>query len=118
MEQLKLVIRQQVKAEEKTSLSDDIFVAAYCQHGSIRQAAAFLSQQTGQDVSKDQVHRALQLGARGGDTEVVGGSRVSRFPIGSRSVRVISQSRHAGRRVKAVRHITRQSPVVLAMGSR
>jgi hypothetical protein len=60
MEQLKLMIRQQVKAEEKTALTDDVFVAAYRQHGSVRQAAAFLSQQTGQDVSKDQVHRALQ----------------------------------------------------------
>ncbi len=60
MEQLKLMIRQQVKAEEKTSMTDDVFVAAYRQHGSVRQAAVFLSQQTGQDVSKDQVHRALQ----------------------------------------------------------
>jgi hypothetical protein len=59
-ERLKLIIRQQVKAEEKTALTDDVFVAAYRQHGSIRQAAAFLSEQTGQNVSKDQVHRALQ----------------------------------------------------------
>ncbi len=60
MDQLKLLIRQQVKAEEKTSLTDDIFVAAYRQQGSVRQAAIFLSQETGKDVSKDQVHRALQ----------------------------------------------------------
>jgi len=58
-EQLRLMIRQQVKAEAKTSLTDDILVTAYRQHGSVREAAAFLSQQTGHDVSKDQVHRAV-----------------------------------------------------------
>lgn len=58
--QLKLMIRQQVKAEAKTGLTDDIFVAAYRQHGSVRKAAAFLSQQTGRHVSKDQVHCALK----------------------------------------------------------
>ncbi len=60
MEQLKVMIRQQVKAEVKASLSDDLLVAAYRQHGSIRAAAAFLSQQSDQDVSKDQVRRAVQ----------------------------------------------------------
>jgi 3-deoxy-D-manno-octulosonate 8-phosphate phosphatase KdsC-like HAD superfamily phosphatase len=68
-EKLKLMIRQQVKAEEKTALTDDVFVAAYRQHGSIRQAAAFLSPQTGQDISKDQVHRVLQRA--GGATAVL-----------------------------------------------
>ncbi len=58
--QLKLMIRQQVKAEAKTGLTDDIFVVAYQQHGSVREAAAFLSRQIGRDVSKDQVHRALK----------------------------------------------------------
>lgn len=59
-EQLKLMIRRQLKAEKKTSLTDDIFVAAYRQHGSVRKAAAFLSEQTGRSVSKDQVYRALK----------------------------------------------------------
>ncbi|GAB6185670.1 hypothetical protein [Thermopirellula anaerolimosa] len=59
-EQLKLTIRQQVKAEGKTSLTDDIFLQAYRQCGSVREAAMFLSRQTGREVSKDQVSRALK----------------------------------------------------------
>ena len=59
-EQLKLMVRQQVKAEGKTSLTDDVFLQAYRHCGSVREAAAFLSRQTGQAVSKDQVHRALK----------------------------------------------------------
>jgi len=58
-EQLKLMIRRQVKAEGKTSLADGVFVQAYRYCGSVREAAAFLSRQTGQEVSKDQVQRAL-----------------------------------------------------------
>lgn len=59
-EQLKLMIRQQVKAEGKTSLTDDAFLQAYRHCGSVREAAAFLSRETGQEVSKDQVQRALK----------------------------------------------------------
>jgi len=59
-EQLKLMIRRQVKAEGKTSLADGVFVQAYRYCGSVREAAAFLSRQTGQEVSKDQVQRALK----------------------------------------------------------
>lgn len=58
--QLKLMIRQQIKAEQKTNLTDDIYQQAYRQCGSVRAAANFLSEQTGQDITKDQVHRALQ----------------------------------------------------------
>ncbi len=68
MDQLKSLIRQQVKAEGKTGLIDDILVAAYRQHGTVREAAAYLSRETGQEVSKDQVHRALQ---RSGGVAVV-----------------------------------------------
>lgn len=56
----KLMIRQQIKAESKTELSDDILIAAYRQSGSTRGASTYLSQQTGREVSKDQVHRALK----------------------------------------------------------
>jgi len=59
-EQLKLMIRRQVKAEGKTSLTDDVFLQAYRHCGSVREAAKFLSRQTGRDVSKDQVSRALK----------------------------------------------------------
>ncbi len=56
---LKCMIRQQVKAEGKMNLTDDAFVAAYRQCGSVREAATFLTCETGQDVSKDKVQRAL-----------------------------------------------------------
>lgn len=59
-EQLKLMVRQQVKAEGKTSLTDEVLLQAYRHCGSVREAAAFLSRETGREVSKDQVHRALK----------------------------------------------------------
>ncbi len=67
-EVLKQMIRQQVKAEMKTQLNDDIYLAAYRQCGSVREAAAFLSAETGREVTKDQVHRAL---ARAGGAAAV-----------------------------------------------
>ncbi len=60
LDRLKLLIRQQVKAEEKIGITDDILVAAYRQEGTVREAAAFLARTTGQEISKDSVHRALQ----------------------------------------------------------
>lgn len=65
---LKQMIRQQVKAEMKTQLNDDIYLAAYRQCGSVREAAVFLSAETGREVTKDQVHRAL---ARAGGAAAV-----------------------------------------------
>ena len=58
--QLSLVIRRQIKAESKTELSDDVLTTAYRHCGSTRSAASYLSQQTSRNVSKDQVHRAVQ----------------------------------------------------------
>ncbi len=58
-DQLALLIRQQVKAEAKSSLNDDVLVAAYRQFGSMRKAAESLSKETGQQFSKDQVQRAV-----------------------------------------------------------
>lgn len=57
---LALVIRRQIKAEGKTQLTDDILVAAYQQEGSVRKAAVFLSERTGQSVTKDKVQNALR----------------------------------------------------------
>ena len=57
---LRRMIRQQVKAEEKMNLTDDAFVAAYRQCGSVRKAAALLTRVAGQDVSKDKIQRALK----------------------------------------------------------
>jgi hypothetical protein len=59
-QQLKLMIRQQVKAESKSELTDDILIAAYRHSGAYRSAAEFLGEQTGQEVSKDAVYRAVQ----------------------------------------------------------
>ena len=59
-EQLKRMIRRQVKAEQATALTDDAYVLAYRRCGSVRDAAALLSRETGQQVSKDRVHRAIQ----------------------------------------------------------
>lgn len=56
---LKQTIRQQVKAESKTELTDAVFVAAYQQHGSYRAAADFLTEQTKQTVTKDKISRAV-----------------------------------------------------------
>jgi hypothetical protein len=58
-EDLKLTIRQQIKAENKSELTDDIYVRAYLQEGSLRKAAEFLSKQTQTVVKKDRVRRAV-----------------------------------------------------------
>lgn len=59
-EQLKLIIRQQIKAEHKSELPDTVFVAAYRHCGSYRAAAEYLAKQIEQPVSKDAVHRAVK----------------------------------------------------------
>ena len=57
---LKAVVRQQLKAEIKSHLTDVALIAAYQQHGSYRAAAQALSSQQGTKVSKDRVCRAVQ----------------------------------------------------------
>lgn len=59
MDKLKRLIRQQIKADKQTQLTDDIYKQAYRQCGDVRSAAKFLSEQTGQKVSKDKVQGAL-----------------------------------------------------------
>jgi len=56
----KQVVRQQVKAEIKGHLEDDVLIAARLTHGSTRKAAAALTEELGRPVSKDQVQRAIQ----------------------------------------------------------
>ena len=56
---LKLLVRRQIKAEQKTELTDAVLVQAFLQEGSFRKAAEFLTGQTGQQVSKDKVQRAV-----------------------------------------------------------
>lgn len=74
----KLMVRQQVKAEIESMLTDDNFAAAYEQHGTYRKAAEALSEQTGQEISKDRVWRAVQR---------KGGSKAVRSETNSNSVR-------------------------------
>jgi len=59
-QQLKLMIRQQIKAESKAERIDDILIAAYRHHGAYRSAAEYLTKETGRTFSKDAVYRAVQ----------------------------------------------------------
>ena len=65
----KKLVRRQVKAEIKSLLSDDAYLAAYKEHHSFRKAAEALTTQTGQPVSKDAVRRAVER--HGGIAEVI-----------------------------------------------
>ena len=71
-DQLALKIRQQIKAERRTELTDEVFLAAYRQENNLRSAAAFLTEQTGQEISKDKVKRALDRA--GGAAAVLDGT--------------------------------------------
>lgn len=59
-EQLKLIIRQQIKAEHKSELTDTVLVAAYRHCGAYRAAAEYLAKQIDEPVSKDAVFRAVE----------------------------------------------------------
>lgn len=65
----KKMVRRQVKAEIKSLLTDDAYVAAYKEHGSYRKAADALTEQTGQKIGKDKVRRAVER--RGGLAEIM-----------------------------------------------
>jgi len=65
----KKMVRRQVKAEIKSLLTDDAYVAAYKQHDSYRKAADALTEQTGQSISKDRVRRAVER--HGGRAEII-----------------------------------------------
>jgi hypothetical protein len=77
LDDLKLIVRQQVKAEGKTELRDDWLISAYKQCGSYRKAAAFLSDESQQTVTKEQVAGAVKRAGgcdavvRGDDSESV-----------------------------------------------
>ena len=60
VQQLKVIVRQQVNAEEKSALFDDACIAAYRSEGSYRKAALLLSQEMGRPVSKDQIAQAMK----------------------------------------------------------
>jgi len=56
----KQIIRQQVKAEIKTHLEDDVLVASYLEFGSFRKAAAGLTERLGRPVTKDAIEDAVK----------------------------------------------------------
>ncbi len=88
----KQLVRRQVKAEIKSLLSDDAYLAAYREHGSFRKAAEALTQQTGQPVAKDKVRRAVER--HGGLAAIV-----SEDDSGSVSRRVASQRRDRAKKM-------------------
>lgn len=68
----KQTVRRQVVAVLQSKDWDDILVAAYKQCGSYRKAAAALTRQTGNSISKDKVQRAVER--RGGLAEIMSDS--------------------------------------------
>jgi hypothetical protein len=60
VKQLKDVVRQQVKAEDRAQIPDEAFAEAYLREASLREAANFLSQRIGRKITKDQVQFALR----------------------------------------------------------
>lgn len=86
------IIQRAVKQEIKSLVSDEAFVAAYQQHGSYREAAKVLSEQTETKVSKDMVWRAVQR--HGGGATVV---QTNDSPSVARTV--ASQPRDRGKKM-------------------
>ena len=71
LRELKVLISREVKSIQVHELNDDVLVRAYVQEGSYRKAAEFLSRETGQEITKDKVHRAVQRS--GGTTALARG---------------------------------------------
>lgn len=64
----KLIVRRQLRAELASHLGDTNLVAAYRQHGSMREAAKALTAERGTPITKDMVARAV---ARAGGAKAV-----------------------------------------------
>jgi len=73
----KRMVRQQVKAESKGQLEDDVLVAAWTTYGSVRKAADALTAQLGRTITKDKVQGALTR---------AGGAKALRQKLDSASV--------------------------------
>ena len=68
-----------------TQLTDDILVAANQQEGSVRKAAAFLSERTGQTVTREKIQNAPRRS--GGVMAVVSSTNRRKFESASREPR-------------------------------
>jgi len=88
----KQVVRQQVRSEIKGHLEDDVLIAAWKMHGSVRKAASALTDQMGRTVTKDKVQAAITR---------AGGAKALRESDDSGSVArtVASQSRDRPKKV-------------------
>ncbi len=88
----KRVLRQQVKAEMKGQLEDDVLVAAYKTYGSVRKAAEALTKQLERTITKDKVQGAVTR---------AGGAKALRAEMDSGSVSrtVASQRRDRARKI-------------------
>lgn len=64
----KLIVRRQLKAELSSHLADSNLLAAYRQHGSMREAARALTTERGTPITKDMIQRAV---ARAGGAKAV-----------------------------------------------
>jgi hypothetical protein len=59
------LVRRQIRAVDRTQLKDEGLAEAYRREGSYRKAAAVLSEETGREITKDQVAFAVRrLGGR------------------------------------------------------
>ena len=74
LERIKLMIQREVRTQGKVQITEDLLIAAYNRCGSYREAAKFLSEQSGDRVGKDRVRRAVM--SNGGES-VVTSDRVS-----------------------------------------
>lgn len=57
---LTMLINRQIKTIQKNELVDAALIQAYVQEGSLRKAAEYLSQESGQEITKDKVQRAMK----------------------------------------------------------
>jgi len=86
------LLRQEVKSEMKTHLEDDVLVAAWITHGSLRKAARALTKELERTVTKDKVRAAVRR---------AGGAEALRAKLDSASVArtVASQPRDRAKKI-------------------
>jgi hypothetical protein len=60
LQQLRDSVLQEVRADQSSALTDDIFVAAYVSEGSYRKAAKKLSEELGRTISKERIEQAVR----------------------------------------------------------
>lgn len=93
----KLIVRRQLKAELTSHLADSNLLAAYRQHGSMREAARALTAERGTPITKDMIQRAV---ARAGGAKAVMNSEDSESVVRT----VASQRRDRVTRVLRTRN--------------